>query len=216
MAEIRLPLQITYETEGVTPVADVIAALHAANEVSKEVVAILPSFIEGLKIEASSLNVRSLTQESPLREYFLLALIVAFQDDLKEEVPPVLEDLFKVQIDDKYDTIVTVIFMIVVFYGVGLAIDAIRKTFSDSLPRAKLDELIQILALEFGRPASEVRAIIDARFEKPANTRRLISSARDFFLPSQKSKNAPIRFDRDVIPREMIREIPYAGSGDDL
>lgn len=214
MTEIRLPLSIVYETEGVTPVSDVIAALQAANEISKDVVSLLPSLFEGLKIEASSLNVRSLTQESPLREYFLLALVVAFQDDLKAEVPPVIEDLFSVRISDDYDTLVTVIFMIVVFYGASIAIDAIKKAFTPSLPKAKFDELIQVLAVETGRPAQDIRNIFEAKFAKPAATTRLLNQVSQFFAPSQKARNAPVRFDRDTIPSETIREIPYSGFGD--
>lgn len=215
MAEIRLPLSIIYDTEDITPVEDVIVALQAADAVAKDVVSLLPSLINGLKIEKSSLNVRSLTQESPLREYFLLALIVAFQDDLKGEVPPLLEDLFKISVSDKYDTLVTVVFMIVVFYGAGMAIDAIKKAFSRSLPKSKFDELVQLLALETGRSASDIRAIIEARFEKPAAAMRLVTQSKRFFLPSQKSRNASVRFDRDTVPPETIREIPYVGEGDE-
>jgi hypothetical protein len=215
MTEIRLPLTIVYETEGVTPVADVIAALQAVDDISKDVVSLLPSLFEGLRIEASSLNVRSLTQESPLREYFLLALIVAFQDSLKAEVPPMLEDMFNVRISDDYDTLATVIFMIVIFYGASISIDAIKKAFTKSLPKAKLDELIQVLALEIGRPAQDIRSIIEARFAKPAATAKLLAQVSQFFAPSQKAKNAPVRFDRDTIPSDTIREIPYPRLGEE-
>lgn len=74
MAEIRLPLSITYQTEGRTPVGDVIIALQAADWIANDAVSLLPSLINGLKIEQSSLNVLSLTQESPLREYFFVGL----------------------------------------------------------------------------------------------------------------------------------------------
>ena len=115
MTEIRLPLSIVYQTEGVTPVSDIISALQATDDLVKDAVSLLPSLYGGLKIEQSSLNVRTLSQESPLREYFLLSLIVAFQDDLSEEVPAMLEDLFNITVDERFDTIVTVLFMIVVF-----------------------------------------------------------------------------------------------------
>ena len=61
MSEIRLPLSITYETEGVTPVADVIAALQATDALVKDAASLLPSLIDGLQVEKCSLNVRSLT-----------------------------------------------------------------------------------------------------------------------------------------------------------
>jgi len=174
MKEIRLPFSISYQTEGVTPVADVIAALEATDALMRDAVSLLPSLYKGLKVEKCSLNVHKLTQESPLREYFLLALVVAFQDDLVGEVPPVIEDLFKVTVNDRYDTIVTVIFMIVVFYGAGLAVDLVKKAVSDSLPREKYEELLDFLALEVGRPVSELRQIVHARFEKPSAVRRLV------------------------------------------
>jgi len=215
MTEIRLPLSITYQTEGVTPVADVITALQAADALVKDAVSLLPSLYDGIKIEESSLNVRTLSQESPLREYFLLALVVAFQDDLVEEVPPVIEDLFNITINDRYDTIVTVLFMIVVFYGAGLAVDLVKKAVSDSLPREKYEELLGILAQETHRPIAELRQIVHAKFEKPSATKRLVGQAKQLFLPSQKAKNAAVLFDRDLIPTETVRDIPYAGDSDD-
>ena len=126
MAEVRLPLSITYETDGTTPVTDIIEALTATNLLAGDAVALLPSLIDGLVVTKSSLNVRILSQESPLRELFFVSLFFAFQEDLESEVPPMFEDLFGVTVSDKFDTIVTVAFLAVVFYGVGLAIDAAR------------------------------------------------------------------------------------------
>ena len=105
MAEINLPLSIVYDTQGTTPIQDVIEALRAADILSQDAISLLPSLIDGLEVEECSLNVRAISQESPLRELFLVALIVTFQDDLSSEVPPMLEDLFKVTISEKYDSI---------------------------------------------------------------------------------------------------------------
>ena len=139
---------------------------------------------------------------------------MAFQDDLEREVPPLLEDLFNITVSDKYDTLVTVAFLAIAFYGAGLAIDAVKKTFADSLPRAKFEELVHILASETGKPASDIRSIIQAKFGKPAAAKRLVKSAKDVFLPSQRDKNAPVVFDRDRIASDTIREIPYPGDSD--
>lgn len=214
MAEIRLPLSITYETKGVTPISDVIEALTAVDALTKDAVSVLPSLFPGLHVEKCSLNVRSLTQESPLRELFFISIFLAYQDDLEREVPALLEDFFKVTVSDKYDTLVTVAFLAVVFYGAGLAIDAVKKTFVDSLPRSKFDELAQALALETGKPAAEIRKIIETRFGKPAAARRLVAASKRLFAPSQRDKNAPVVFDRDRVPSEVVREIPYPGDSD--
>jgi len=215
MAEIHLPLSITYETNGVTPISDVIASLKATETIINDAVSLFPSLIDGLRIEKSSLNVRTLSQESPLREILILSIFVTFQEELEQEVPALIEDMFKISVNDQYDTMLTVAFLVVAFYGAGLAVDAVKKTFSDSLPRAKFEDLIGVLADETGKPKSEIREIIETRFAKPASLKRLVSSAKRVFLPSQRERNVPVVFDRDRIPSETIRDIPYVGEAEE-
>lgn len=125
-----------------------------------------------------------------------------------------IETLFDVTVSDKYDTIATVAFLTVLFYGAGLAIDVSKKAFTDSLPRKKFDELVELLALETGKPASEIRATIEARFQKPAAAKRVVNRAKQFFLPSQKDQNAPVVFDRDRVDSATVGEVPYSAESD--
>ncbi len=215
MAEIHLPLSITYETNGVTPIADVIASLKATEDLVTDAISLFPSLIDGLRIEESSLNVRTLSQESPLREILILSIFVTFQQELEEEVPALIEDIFNISVSDRYDTLLTVAFLVVAFYGASLAVDTVKKTFSDSLPRSKFEDLIGVLSEETGKPKSELREIIDARFAKPAALKRVVSSAKRVFLPSQRERNVPVVFDRDRISTETIREIPYVGEAEE-
>lgn len=210
MTEIRLPLSITYETGGPTPVSDIIEALRATDDLVRDAAALLPSLIDGLRVNKSSLNVRILSQESPLREIFFVALFIAFQDDLEAEVPPMIESLFDVTISDDYDTIVTVAFLAVVFYGVGLAIDATKKMVTASIPRERYHELAALLARPTGKTPDDVERIIRAHFEKPSAAKRLMSQARRVFLPSQRDKNAPILVDRARVSSDVVREVPYS------
>lgn len=213
MSEIRLPLSIVYETEIPTPVSDVIAALQAADIIARDAIALLPSLIDGLRIDDCSLNVHTLTEGS-LREALFLALLYTYQADLAQEVPPMIEGIFNITVSDKYDTIATVVFLVVLFYGAGLAVDIAKKAFTDSLPRAKLNELIDVLALETGKPSSDVRKIVEARFQKPAAAKRIVTEAKRFFQPSQKDKNAPVTFDRDRVGSDTVREVPYTSVND--
>ncbi|MER8505114.1 hypothetical protein, partial [Mesorhizobium sp. M1142] len=75
----------------------------------------------------------------------MVSLIVAFQDDLKTEIPPMLEDLFKVNIPDSYDSLVTVVTMIVLFYGASFLKDAAVKAVEDGALRRKLDNIVDQL-----------------------------------------------------------------------
>lgn len=208
MVEIRLPLTITYETRGATPVGDVIQALRATEEFARDTAALLPSFIDGLQVNGSELNVRMLSQESPLREAFFLALLVTYQEDLNREVPAMLTDLFGITVTEKYDTIATVVFLTLVFYGAGLAIDAAKKMFTPSLPRGKFDELADILGKQTGKSNEEVLAIIKAFYEKPSAARRLITHSKRILLPSQKDSNAPVVMGGERLDSQMVRDFP--------
>lgn len=212
MAEIRLPLSIVYETKGTTPVSQVIESLEATDVLVRDAVALLPSFIDGLKIDGSTLNVRSLTQESPLRESFMVAILTTFQSDASKEVPKVLEDLFGISGTEKYASLLTVVFLTVTFYGAAMACDMAKKTFSKSLPREKLEELITVLASETGKSRESIQRVLEAHFSKPPAMRRLIAKAKRVFIPSKIDLNAPVIVDNDRLETELVREIPYAGT----
>ncbi|EEX15581.1 conserved hypothetical protein [Citreicella sp. SE45] len=208
MAEIRLPISIVYEIEHAPSVNEVIEALKAADAIASDAASLLPSLIDGLVVERSSLNVHSLTKGS-LREALFLALLVTYQSELAEEVPPVLEELFSITVSDKYDTIATVLFLIVLVYGSSMAIDIAKKTFTDSIPRRKLEELIDLLALETGKTPDDIRSVVNARFQKPSAAKRVVREAVRFFRPCQNGNVAPVTFDRDEITSDAIRQIPY-------
>lgn len=210
MPTFNVPVSITYETKGVTPIADIIAALTAAEDAIQDAVSLLPSMVKGLVIEHTQINVRSLTQESPLRELLLVSLVVAFQKDLTEEVPPLIESLLGIQISDSYDSIVTVATMVVVFYGVAFLKDIATKAVQNGALRSQFDELVEVLALRTGKTAEEIKAILDAKYSKPNTVKRLSKFATRIFLPSQKEGAAPMVVDRKRIEPEVIREVPFA------
>lgn len=212
MSEIIVPFSISYQTDGTTPVADIIAALHSTDHVMREAVSLLPSLIDGLSVSGCSLNVRIISQESPLKELFGIALIVAFQDELKTEIPPMLESLLGITIDDKYDSVVTVTFMTVLFYGVSFAKDAILKKVENHRPRQMLDDLVATVARQLGKSEKEVMQVLEAKFSKPNVVKRLVKETVQFFLPSQKALNAPILIDRAIIDTPTVREVPYTPS----
>ena len=104
MAEIRLPLSIVYEIDHAPSVSEVIDALKAAEAIASDAASLLPSLIDGLEVERASLNVHSLTEGS-LREALFVALLVTYQSELSGDVPGVIEDLFKITVSEKYDTL---------------------------------------------------------------------------------------------------------------
>ncbi|WP_417274153.1 hypothetical protein [Celeribacter halophilus] len=211
MLTTKMPLSIIYETEGVTPVSEVINALTATDILLKQAIELLPSLYEGLEVTECSLNVLSLTQQSPLKELFIVSLIYTFQEDLEREIPKLIETCFKTEIGEDYDTILTVLFMTVVFYGTGLAIDAIKRVSSSSLSKAKYEELVRLLAAHSHKTPDEIKKIINAKFSNSNATKKVISNAKKLFSPSKHGNDAPLHIDRALISEDVVREIPFAG-----
>lgn len=209
MATLNVPLSITYQTKGLTPIPDIIAALQAADTAIQDATSLLPSLIDGLRIEQTQIHVRALSQESPLRELFLVTLLVAFQDELQSEIPPVIEDLFRTQIPDSYDSIVTIVTMIVIFYGAAFLKDAAVKAAENGALRRQLNNLIAQLAASTEKSEDEIRKILDAKFSKPGPVKRLAKTVGEFFRPSQREGAAAVVFDRARMEPDAVREVPY-------
>lgn len=121
-----------------------------------------------------------------------------------------LEDLLKVDIPETYDSIVTVVTMIVLFYGASLLKDAAVKAVDNGALRKQLNSIVGQLSANTGKSEAEIRKILDAKYCKPALVKKLTKAVQGFFIPSQREGGVPVEFDRQHVPSDVVREIPYA------
>lgn len=210
MAEISLPVSITYDTSGTTPIPDIIAALQAADAAIQDAVSLLPSLINGLHIERSTVRVRLLSQESPLRELFVVGLVAALQPSLDGKASQVIESLFDVDIPDDYDSIVTFVAAVVLVYGASFLRDAAIKVVEDGALRRQLDSMVNQLAQSTKKTPEEIKKILDTKYGSPGPVKRIAKTVGKFFKPSQREGAKAVTFDRNRIEPEVIREIPYS------
>lgn len=215
MASVSIPFGLTYETSQATPISEVIAALRATELAIGEGIALLPSLVDGLEISSDSVHVRMLSQQSPLRELFCVALVIAFQDRLGKVVPPMTESLLGIDVPQEYESVLTICVMVVIFYGCGFVKDALAAKIEDTQLRRILDGLIEEMASVTGKPAGDIRKILNARYSKPKLVKRLIEITRGVFRPSQIDSSAPVRFDRRLVSEEVVREVPLLPTGKD-
>lgn len=208
-------MSVVFETEGTTPLADVIASLRALESLSEDAISLLPSLVKGVKIEDSSVSVAEISQQSPLKELFFVSLVLVFQEDLEAEVPTLLEDLFKINIPSEYDTLAMLAFVVVVFYGIETAKSLAVAVATNTKTKMLFEKLLAELAESTGKPPEEIRNMLHSHFDKPSAAKRLARNAVDFFRPSQADRNAPVVFDRKRVDRECIREVPIAEAIDD-
>ena len=206
--QVTVPFHMEYETPGSVPIGDVIESLTALKLLIEEGGFNLGHIVPNLSVEKVQVNVRSISQQSPLRELLLVTLFLAFQKQLEAEVPPAIESLLNVQVSKEYDTIVTVSVLMLIFYGVGYAKDLISNVTTRTQTQKMLDRLIGEFSKETGVAEEDVRKRLKARYKPRGRMKLLAASAVKFFKPSKDQGNVPITVGRRKIEPRLIREVP--------
>lgn len=158
--------RVRYLTDDPVPIRDIIASLQGAEAAIREAGRLLPLLIDGVHVEKVEIKVREVAQESPLRELFVIALFIAFQEQLEEEVPQLITDATGMIVPDRFDTVVTVLTLIVVFYGAGALKDLVFGKGEDGAAKLQLDGLIAEIAPQVGKSESQVRRVLDERYKE--------------------------------------------------
>lgn len=190
------------------PVAEIVESLLGIQTLIEEGSNNLSFFIDGLKVESVHVGVRSISQESPLRELFVVGLFLAFQDDLEKEVPPMIEHLTGLNIPDSFNTIVTLAFLICAFYGAGYIKDLVSESIKDSPARRKLNGLIAEMAKLTGRSEDEINSFLDKRYKPTSRLKLLAKATVGFFRPSKSQSNVAIEVGTRTLPPQVIRDVP--------
>ncbi len=174
------------------PVVTALAQSLISNEkLAKEAVLLLEAYIPGLVIEATAVSVRRVSQDSPLKQAFVVAIVAAFQPKLERDVPAIITDLTGYQIPPHYNTLITVLVMMIAVYGISKVIDLLfpgRK-------KGALDENYSALTVVAGDliqvPASTIDAAVRARYsgKKPS---QISSFVKGFFAPAAGQPGAKI------------------------
>lgn len=199
---------VRYLTEETVPIRDIIESLQGVDSVMGEVGKLLPQFVAGLQVQRIEVRVREISQESPLRELFLVALFVAFQDELVRGVTANAEGLTGLDIPANLEAIVTVLALIVVFYGVGAIKDLVTGKVADGPAQRMLDGLVSELAADTGQTPEQIKACLDARYGDKTLLKRVANAASRFFMPSKRQDSAPIEVNDRPIDRDTVRDVP--------
>lgn len=205
--DVTVPHSVVYETDGKVPLDRVIESLQAQRQLLMEAVPVLEALVSDLKIDAISISVVEISNQSPLREAFLVALIVAFQNDLSKEVPAAIQELTGVTVPTSYHTIVTFVAVLVMFYGMDAAYRHISRRLGTSRASRQLDAVVTDLAAQLNVPEDRIRHILHERYTK-GRLGRLMDAVVKFGSPSKGENNAPIVVGGRRLERDDVAEIP--------
>lgn len=205
--EVRVPQTIIYETEGVVPVSDVVAALLGAEQVFRDVGPLLECCFPNLKVHGVQVSVKEITQNSPLREILYATMFVTYQDDLQKDVPAIIHQAAGVDVPDHYARLVTIAFCLLLFYGIDFLYSQVSKKAFSRRIRAHLNEFTKELSAEFGISEERIHKLVEDKFGK-SRARVIAHAALNVFQPSKRQNNAPVLLGKTKIDHETVSEIP--------
>lgn len=206
--KVDVPFQVEYLTPDAVPIDEVIDSLIAIRTMLRESTSTIPSYYPAIKVESVQIKVRQISHDSPLRELFLVSLVIAFQEDLTKTLPPLIEEHTGVAIPENLHTLVTVATMIAVYYGIGYVKDLLLQKQLDSPVRKQLSALIKELSGMTGKPEKEIRRVLEERYKPKGKMKELGRQAIRFFMPSKSQGNAPILIDKRKIGPEIVEDVP--------
>lgn len=199
---------VRYLTQDRVPIRDIIESLQGVETIMGEMAHILPMVLDGISVRKVDVKVREISQASPLRELFLVTLVVAYQQQLQDGIVAGVETATGASIPPNMEALVTVLALILVFYGVGAIKDLVTGGGDDGPSKRMLDGLLNDLAIATGKPAQDIRAKLDARYGDKTMWKKIANAASRFFTPSKKQDSAPIEVNDRTIDQEVVRDVP--------
>jgi hypothetical protein len=206
--EIRFHHTLEYRFEGPASVEDIISSLSANEVLLHGAVKVLERVIPGLSLEAGTVTVSEVIKRSPLKEYFAFAVLMTYQEDLKREVPPLIEKLSGVTIPDQYDTLITVLVMLLALYAISTIVERLTGKRPETI-RDEKERLIHVAGDFINCRPEELDTAMTERVQGPAR-RQTESAARRFFRPVKGRPNTGIHAseERYSISSDAIAEVP--------
>lgn len=174
---------IEYDVESYPTVSALAESLIANERLVKEAVLLLEAFAPGLIVENTTVSVRRIVQESPLKQMLVAAIVTAVQPKLIADVPKIVTDLTGHEIPEQYHTLLTVLVMVIAVYGISKAIELLFP----ARKKTELDESYRSLTYVAGNliqlPSTTIDTAVRARYgdRKPS---QIASMVRGFFAPT--------------------------------
>jgi hypothetical protein len=180
--------------------------VRGIEELITEMGPLLEACVPGLAIERIEVSIREISQGS-LKELMWAAIFVAYQPDLEKEVPNLLEHLFGTKMGHDYPTIITVLFLLLTFYGLNFVHKRLAKLVESDRLHAQLDGLISEAANHCQITEERMRRILEERYAK-GRIRQLVRASLRLFEPSKAHGNAGIRVSGRRIEPRLVSDVP--------
>ncbi|HEV7285993.1 MAG TPA: hypothetical protein VGN75_14150 [Kaistia sp.] len=192
---------------------DVASSILANKYLLQESAKLFEDFFEGLSVELVKVHVASVSQQSPLRESFLVALLVVYQGDLEKAVPKVVADLTGLTIPEEHATLLTVGSCLVAFYAVDWAYRKISNGAESVRIKNVLDGLVKDISEKHGLPEQRVREALDKKYTGRKRL-HLARKALHWFRPAKIMAGGIVVAGSVAVDAATVQDVPLNASLD--
>lgn len=197
--QLTFPHGIYYPDNHDIPLSDIAATLVAHDKLLPVIADAFEILVPGLTVSDRKIILEKI-ERSSLNEAFFVALFVTFQKELEQEVPEFIETVTRLSVSDRYDTIVTVLFLVGMYYGAKAIFNRGSKSKAGTPTPVSINgdynTYVNIAADQLNTSPDAVK---DA-FERAVGKKRLgvvQRAAVDLFRPAKRGSNGRI------VPRNL-------------
>jgi hypothetical protein len=128
MSEVTFRHSVAYPNATHPTLTDIANTLIAHEKLVFLLAELLENSLDGVTVNRINIELER-AEAGSIYEHFLVALFVVFQKDLEKDVPDVIEALTGYRVDERFDTIITVLLFVLLFWGARyLGSRVLRKT----------------------------------------------------------------------------------------
>lgn len=205
--ELTIPHSVVYDFEGRATVREVANSIIAQDRLVREALAVLEEVFPDLDFEKPVVSIRALSQESPLRTLLVTIVVASYSPGLGEDVPDILNTLFGLDVPDGYDSIVSVLVLLIAIWGVT---GVWSKLFPGKKTPEALEKERERLTAEAASRAAVTEDHLDEAVERVLRKRKrsVMKAAADFLEPAKRHKADTVSVGKTAITKPAIDAMP--------
>lgn len=198
--------RVDYDFAGRATVAEVAKSLVAQERLLHEAFTVLEELFPDLSITPPTVLVRAVAQDGPLKTVMEAMAVAAYVPELGQDMPDILNTLFGIDVPDRYDSIVSVLVLLIAIWG----IDWLRARLFPGRKEKQLEEERQRLLQEAANRASVHEDHLEEVVERVLARRKqtIIKASADFLEPAKRHQAHSVSSGGASIAEQAIAAMP--------
>lgn len=204
---ITFPYKVDYEQTTSLTLVEIAEAFVANEKLIVKAAALIEEVFDGLNISKAEIQLRSLNYGS-LKQEFLVAIVLAFQQDIQESVSVFIENLLGVDVPQEYEWALSLFVLLIVLYGARYIYQKVNPSKEPSAIQGDYNTVVNLTARTVKVTPEQLEKAVQKVMPPKAQV-GLTGPIAKFFRPAKKGGASPITLPGTPgVSTEAVREFP--------